>query len=71
MTFPGSIAVGYGIDVTDRLTLGFDFQWSRNSSHDDIPIDIGNNQALLAGEQCSVARLEELHRPRTGIARAG
>lgn len=54
MTFPGSIAVGYGIDVTDRLTLGFDFQWSRNSSHDDIPIDIGNNQALLAGNNAAL-----------------
>lgn len=49
MTFPGSIAVGYGVDVTDRLTLGFDFQWSDNSSHDDIPLDLGNNQPLLGG----------------------
>lgn len=48
MTFPGSIAVGYGVDITDRLTLGFDFQWSDNSSHDDIPLDIGTNQALIA-----------------------
>lgn len=48
MTFPGSIAVGYGVDVTERLTLGFDFQWSDNSSHDDIPLDIGNNQPLIA-----------------------
>lgn len=47
MTFPGSLAVGYGIDVTDRLTLGFDFQWSANSSHDDIPLRIANNQNLL------------------------
>lgn len=47
MTFPGSIAFGYGVDITDRLTLGLDFQWSDNSSHDDIPLDIDNNQALL------------------------
>ena len=47
MTFPGSLAIGYGVDLTDRLTLGFDFQWSANSSHDDIPLNIGNNQALL------------------------
>ncbi len=38
MTFPGSIALGYGIDLTDRLTLGFDFKWSANNSHDDIPL---------------------------------
>ncbi len=47
MTFPGSVAIGYGVDITDRLTLGFDFQWSDNSSHDDIPLDIDNNQALI------------------------
>jgi long-chain fatty acid transport protein len=49
MTFPGSVALGYGIDVTERLTLGFDFQWSNNSSHDDIPLNVDNNQPLLAG----------------------
>ncbi|MCY7327529.1 MAG: outer membrane protein transport protein, partial [Saprospiraceae bacterium] len=47
MTYPGSIAVGYGVDLTDRLTLGFDFQWTANSSHDDLPLNVGNNQALL------------------------
>lgn len=45
--FPGSIAAGYGIDVTNRLTLGADFLWAANSSHDDVPLDIGNNQSLL------------------------
>lgn len=50
ITFPGSIAAGYGVDVTERLTLGVDFQWSANSSHDDIPLDVGSNQALLAGD---------------------
>ncbi len=45
--FPASIAVGYGIDVTDRLTLGVDFLWAQNSTHDDVPLDIGNNQSLL------------------------
>jgi long-chain fatty acid transport protein len=47
ITFPGSIAAGYGVDVNDRLTLGFDFMWSANSSHDDVPLKIGSNQALL------------------------
>ena len=45
--FPGSIAAGYGLDVTDRLTLGADFLWAANSSHDDLPLEIGHNQALL------------------------
>ena len=42
MTFPGSIALGYGIDFTDRFTLGFDFKWTANNSHDDIPIRTEN-----------------------------
>ena len=45
--FPASIAAGYGLDVTDRLTLGVDFLWAQNSTHDDVPLDIGNNQSLL------------------------
>lgn len=47
MTFPGSISAGYGFDVTDRFTIGFDFKWAQNSSHDDLPLLIGNNQGLL------------------------
>ena len=54
MTFPGSIAAGYGIDLTSRLTLGFDFQWTDNSSHDDIPLNVGNNQALLGGQNSAL-----------------
>ncbi len=42
MTFPGSLALGYGIDLTDKFTLGFDFKWSANSSHDDIPLTVKN-----------------------------
>jgi long-chain fatty acid transport protein len=54
MTFPGSISAGYGFDVTDRFTIGFDFKWSVNSSHDDLPLHIGNNQGLLGGATSSV-----------------
>lgn len=54
MTFPGSISFGYGFDVTDRFTVGFDFKWAQNSSHDDLPILIGNNQPLLGGSTGTV-----------------
>lgn len=54
MTFPGSLAVGYGIDITDSWTVGFDFKWSANSSHDDLPLQIGNNQPLLFGATSSM-----------------
>jgi len=46
---PGSIGVGYGIDLCERLTLGLDFEWTQNSTHDDLPLNIGTNQALLGG----------------------
>ena len=54
MTFPGSISAGYGYDVTDRFTVGFDFKWSQNTSHDDLPLQIANNQGLLGGATSSV-----------------
>lgn len=54
MEFPGSIAAGYGIDVNDKLTVGFDFQWSANSSHDDIPLNVGNNQTLLPNDRVAL-----------------
>jgi long-chain fatty acid transport protein len=47
--FPATVAAGYGIDLTDRLTAGVDFLWAQNSTHDGVPLDIGPNQALLGG----------------------
>jgi long-chain fatty acid transport protein len=47
VTFPGSLALGYGVDVAENLMLGVDFQWARNSSHDDVPLIIGANQPLV------------------------
>lgn len=45
--YPGSIGIGYGIDLTNSLTLGFDFEWIQNSTHDFLPLEIDSNQALL------------------------
>ncbi len=47
ITFPGSISIGYGFDLRDNLTIGFDFRWIKNSSHDAVPLDIGRDQSLL------------------------
>lgn len=46
---PGNVAVGYGYDVSEKLSVAFDFEWIQNSTHDDLPLNIGGNQALLAG----------------------
>ncbi len=48
---PASIGVGIGWDVNDRLTVGADFEWIQNSSHEDLPLDIGSNQALLPADR--------------------
>ena len=44
---PASIGIGYGVDLTDKLTLGIDCEWIQNSAHDDLPLNIGSNQPLL------------------------
>jgi long-chain fatty acid transport protein len=46
---PGSVGVGYAFDVSDRLSVGVDFEWLQNSTHDDVPLNIGANQPLLGG----------------------
>lgn len=49
--FPGMFGIGYGVDVNDKLTLGADFGYFFNESHESIPLMIGNNQPLLFGSQ--------------------
>ncbi len=44
---PGSLGIGWGWDITERLSLGVDFEWIQNSTHDDLPLSVGPNQALL------------------------
>ncbi|MEM7696787.1 MAG: outer membrane protein transport protein [Verrucomicrobiota bacterium] len=56
---PGSIGVGYGIDLTERLTFGIDFEWIQNSTHDDLPLNIGSNQALLGGQNALLLNWED------------
>jgi len=46
---PGSFGIGYRLEATERLTLGIDFEWLGNSSHDVLPLMIGANQPLLGG----------------------
>lgn len=47
--YPGSIAVGYAVDLSERFSLGIDFEWIQNSTHDRLPLGIGPNQPLLGG----------------------
>tara|TARA_R110002096_G_scaffold29509_4_gene88920 strand:+ start:9357 stop:10625 length:1269 start_codon:yes stop_codon:yes gene_type:complete len=50
MEFPWSYGVGYAVDLCEAVTLGFDFEYIGNSTHDDLPVDIGVNQALAPSD---------------------
>jgi len=45
--FPSIVAVGYGIDLTEDLTVGVDVEWIEFSTFDQLPLDAGVNSALL------------------------
>lgn len=45
--FPAIAALGYGIQIDDRLHVGTDVEWIEFSRFDNLPIDIGVNNALL------------------------
>ena len=47
MTFPNIVAAGYGVALTDTLTLGVDVEWIEFSSYDEFPLDIAQNNLLL------------------------
>jgi len=45
--FPASIGVGYGVDLTDKLTAGLDYEWIQNSSHQTLPLTVGGGDQKL------------------------
>ncbi len=49
MRYPTIIALGYGFQVTEKIRVGTDVEWLEFSRFKTLPIDIGNNQALLGG----------------------
>ncbi|MDF1824637.1 MAG: outer membrane protein transport protein [Verrucomicrobiales bacterium] len=57
--YPGSIGAGYAFDVSEKLSVGIDFEWTNNSSHDDLPLNIGANQALLGGNDAVIFDWED------------
>ncbi len=50
MEFPGSVAVGYGQKLSECTEIGFDLEWIGNSTHEQVPLDIGTNQFMLGGK---------------------
>ena len=47
ITFPTVLALGYGIDVNERLSLGAEVEWIEFSQYDQLDINIGPNNVLL------------------------
>lgn len=48
ITFPTTVALGYGMQVTSNLQVGVDVEWIEFSKFDDLPMDLGaNNSAGL------------------------
>ncbi len=48
--FPTVIALGYGMEVTDRLRIEFDVEWIEASRNDKFTVDIDNNNVLVGGK---------------------
>ncbi len=50
--FPSLAALGYAIDITDTITIGTEIEWIKYSRFNNMPIDIGvNNASGLAPRQ--------------------
>ncbi len=45
--FPNIVGLGYGVDVTERLSLGVDLEWIEWSRYQELALDAGENSALL------------------------
>lgn len=54
LAFPNIVAIGYGLQVTDRLRLETDVEWLQFSRFKRLPINIGNNNILLPATSQSV-----------------
>jgi len=52
--FPNIVAVGYGIQVTDKIRLEVDGEWIQFSRFDKLDINAGNNNILLPASSQSV-----------------
>jgi long-chain fatty acid transport protein len=46
ITYPTSVAVGYGVQVTDKVRLESDVEWLQFSKFNSLPLAIGPNPAL-------------------------
>jgi long-chain fatty acid transport protein len=47
--FPTMVALGYGMEVTDRLRVEFNIEWIEASRNKEFVVDIENNNILVGG----------------------
>ncbi len=45
--FPAELALGYGIEATERLRLEANVEWVEHSQNDEMVLDTGKNNAVL------------------------
>lgn len=45
--FPNMIALGYGVDVTENLSIGADVEWFEWSRYESLTLDAGANASLI------------------------
>lgn len=43
ITFPAMVAMGYGLQINEKIRVGVDVEWIEFSRFDELPIDIGVN----------------------------
>jgi long-chain fatty acid transport protein len=47
MRFPTIVAVGYGIQASETVRLGVDFEWLQFSRFQSLDLDLGNNSFII------------------------
>jgi long-chain fatty acid transport protein len=49
--YPTVVQAGYGVRIGERLRIEFDVEWVESSRNETLPIDIENNNVLLASTE--------------------
>jgi long-chain fatty acid transport protein len=45
--FPAELALGYGVEATEKLRLEANVEWVEHSKNDEMVLDLGKNNAML------------------------
>jgi long-chain fatty acid transport protein len=51
IAFPAVVAFGYGVELSETVRVEADVEWVQHSVFSSLPLDVGNNQALLPADE--------------------